>query len=64
MKNRRVRPTAMVTHTWHSRFRDLVAAVVAEALEETHFVRIALLLDSDLTLVKRCHLGFVRDRLR
>ena len=23
----------MVTHTWHSRFRDLVASVVAEALQ-------------------------------
>ena len=34
MKGRRVRPGAMVTHTWHSRFRDLVAACCADGLEE------------------------------
>ena len=33
MQGRRKRPNAMVTHTWHSRFRDLVASVVAEALQ-------------------------------
>jgi hypothetical protein len=33
MPGRRKRPNAMVTHTWHSRFRDLVASVVAEALQ-------------------------------
>ena len=53
MQGRRLRPTAMVTHTWHSHFRDLVAAVVADALEETHFFRIARLLESDINLVKR-----------
>ena len=33
MQGRRKRPNAMVTHTWHSRFRDLVASVVVEALQ-------------------------------
>ena len=53
MNGRRPRPTAMVTHTWHGRFRDLVAAVVADALEESNFRRIARLLETDLHMVKR-----------
>lgn len=52
MQGRRKRPNAMVTHTWHSRFRDLVASVVAEALQDSNYARIAVLLDSDIDLVK------------
>ncbi|CAJ1413147.1 unnamed protein product, partial [Effrenium voratum] len=53
MKGQRVRPAAMVTHTWRARFRDLVAAVVADALHETEYGRIAKLLDADMALVRR-----------
>lgn len=52
MKGRRVRPGAMVTHTWHSRFRDLVAACCADGLEESNYLRISLLLDTDMDLIR------------
>lgn len=41
-------PTRMVTHCWANRFRDLVAAVVADALGESEFYVIALLLDNNM----------------
>eukprot|EP00747_Dinoflagellata_sp_TGD_P115577 gnl/TRDRNA2_/TRDRNA2_172191_c1_seq3.p1 gnl/TRDRNA2_/TRDRNA2_172191_c1~~gnl/TRDRNA2_/TRDRNA2_172191_c1_seq3.p1 ORF type:complete len:370 (-),score=37.64 gnl/TRDRNA2_/TRDRNA2_172191_c1_seq3:319-1428(-) len=41
-----VLPTRMVTHNWANRFRDLVAAIIAEALELQEFERIATKLSS------------------
>lgn len=40
-----VRPMKMVTHYWGNLFRDLIAAVVADALEESDFGSIAVLLE-------------------
>lgn len=42
----------MVTHTWENLFRDLVAAVVADALEENTFDLIAHVLQEDSFLVE------------
>lgn len=42
------RPTKMVTHNWGNLFRDLVAAVAADALEEEEYGRVANLMMRDL----------------
>eukprot|EP00927_Polykrikos_kofoidii_P061086 TRINITY_DN5597_c0_g1_i3.p1 TRINITY_DN5597_c0_g1~~TRINITY_DN5597_c0_g1_i3.p1 ORF type:complete len:676 (+),score=65.69 TRINITY_DN5597_c0_g1_i3:246-2273(+) len=47
MHGARTRPDAMVTHSWNNLFRDLVAAVVADALCEDEFEMIAYLLEHD-----------------
>lgn len=41
------RPHFMVTHNWENLFRDLVAAVVADALGDTEYGRIGELLESE-----------------
>jgi len=41
------RPQSMVTHNWGNLFRDLVAAIVADALRESNFENVAELLEVD-----------------
>lgn len=41
-----VRPRKMVSHNWGNLFRDLVAAVIADALDECEFGSIAYLMDN------------------
>eukprot|EP00913_Durusdinium_trenchii_P035055 g32792.t1 len=43
----------MVTHTWENLFRDLVAAVVADALDENTFDVIAHILQEDPSLLEQ-----------
>eukprot|EP00927_Polykrikos_kofoidii_P084407 TRINITY_DN8883_c0_g1_i3.p1 TRINITY_DN8883_c0_g1~~TRINITY_DN8883_c0_g1_i3.p1 ORF type:complete len:698 (+),score=83.61 TRINITY_DN8883_c0_g1_i3:134-2227(+) len=45
------RPDAIVTHSWSNLFRDLVAAIVADALGEQEFAMISYLLEHDLEAV-------------
>eukprot|EP00927_Polykrikos_kofoidii_P084405 TRINITY_DN8883_c0_g1_i1.p1 TRINITY_DN8883_c0_g1~~TRINITY_DN8883_c0_g1_i1.p1 ORF type:complete len:714 (+),score=75.44 TRINITY_DN8883_c0_g1_i1:114-2255(+) len=45
------RPNAIVTHSWSNLFRDLVAAIVADALGEQEFAMISYLLEHDLEAV-------------
>jgi len=47
MKGKYTRPNKMVTHNWGNLFRDLVAAIVADALEEDQFCHIAALLNTN-----------------
>lgn len=42
-----VRPQKMVTHNWGNRFRDLVAAICADALDEEEYGRISNLLERE-----------------
>eukprot|EP00931_Biecheleriopsis_adriatica_P020276 TRINITY_DN13609_c0_g1_i1.p1 TRINITY_DN13609_c0_g1~~TRINITY_DN13609_c0_g1_i1.p1 ORF type:complete len:825 (+),score=177.06 TRINITY_DN13609_c0_g1_i1:36-2510(+) len=46
------RPDKMVTHCWGNRFVDLVAAIVADALEESSFGLIARLLEKDIGIIE------------
>eukprot|EP00928_Gymnodinium_smaydae_P000853 TRINITY_DN10313_c0_g1_i3.p1 TRINITY_DN10313_c0_g1~~TRINITY_DN10313_c0_g1_i3.p1 ORF type:complete len:502 (+),score=64.44 TRINITY_DN10313_c0_g1_i3:33-1508(+) len=46
-------PERMVTHSWGNIFRDLVAAVIADALGETTFGLIANLLVEDVSVLDR-----------
>lgn len=62
--NHRVRhPMKMVTHTWRSRFIDLVAACVADALDECSFGMVARLLQepNGLDLLERMLDGHLED---
>ena len=53
MKGVYTRPQRMVTHNWGNLFRDLVAAVVADALDESDYGMIGYLLDNSLgTLIE------------
>eukprot|EP00927_Polykrikos_kofoidii_P054191 TRINITY_DN4864_c0_g1_i7.p1 TRINITY_DN4864_c0_g1~~TRINITY_DN4864_c0_g1_i7.p1 ORF type:complete len:727 (-),score=51.53 TRINITY_DN4864_c0_g1_i7:88-2268(-) len=45
------RPQTLVTHNWDNLFRDLVAAVVADALGDDDFACIAYLLEHDIEIV-------------
>jgi len=45
-------PDKMVTHNWGNLFRDLVAAVLADVLQEVSFELIARLLVSDVSILK------------
>jgi len=47
-----LRPNAMVTHNWANLFRDLVAAIVSDALAEDEFGDIANLIDTDINKVR------------
>jgi len=47
------RPERMVTHNWSNLFRDLIAAIVADALNEPSFSLIASLLDKDIAALER-----------
>lgn len=44
-------PAKMVTHSWGNLFRDLIAAIVADALDEDEYEQIANLLDHDFDKV-------------
>jgi len=53
MGGKKLRPQKMVTHNWSNLFRDLVAAIVADALHESTFSLVAYLLDSDMAALER-----------
>jgi len=48
-----LRPQCMVTHNWSNLFRDLVAAIVADALQQSTFSSIADLLEHDLPALRQ-----------
>eukprot|EP00443_Scrippsiella_acuminata_P048499 CAMPEP_0115279672 /NCGR_PEP_ID=MMETSP0270-20121206/58384_1 /TAXON_ID=71861 /ORGANISM="Scrippsiella trochoidea, Strain CCMP3099" /LENGTH=714 /DNA_ID=CAMNT_0002696367 /DNA_START=159 /DNA_END=2303 /DNA_ORIENTATION=- len=52
-------PERMVTHCWSNLFRDLVAAVCADALGEAEYCRISFLLERDIQHVRQwlCQAG-------
>jgi len=47
------RASRMVTHTWSSLFHDLVAAVVADALDESSYGIVAYLLEHDISRLEK-----------
>lgn len=47
-----LRPAKMVTHSWRSLFRDLVAAVIADAVRETSFELISQLLENEVSVLE------------
>jgi len=47
MDGEHIRPMKMVTHNWSNLFRDLVAAILADALDEAEYDMLAGLLDRD-----------------
>jgi len=47
------RPAKMVTHWWGNRFVDLIAAVVADALEESSYGLVSRLLQKDIDVIER-----------
>jgi len=53
MGGRPLRPKRMVTHNWSNLFRDLVAAIVADALQQSSFSLIADLLDTDMSALEQ-----------
>merc|ERR1712151_806408 len=53
MQGRYTRPQKMVTHNWSNLFRDMVAAVVADALDEAEYQMIAYFLDRDIDVLAR-----------
>lgn len=60
MGGKPTRPDKMVTHNWSNKFRDLVAAVVADALDENDFSKAAHLLDHHfnglVSILRRGHM--------
>jgi len=46
-------PNKMVTHNWGNVFRDLCAAIFADALEEPSFCMVASLLEQDVDVLER-----------
>jgi len=53
MKGVPTRPKRMVTHNWGNLFRDLVAAVCADALGEEEYAEIASMLEQDVDRLER-----------
>ncbi|CAE7227215.1 unnamed protein product [Symbiodinium natans] len=47
-----LQPERMVTHSWRNLFRDLVAAVIADAVGESSFGLVAALLDEDVSVLE------------
>eukprot|EP00927_Polykrikos_kofoidii_P006462 TRINITY_DN12613_c0_g1_i3.p1 TRINITY_DN12613_c0_g1~~TRINITY_DN12613_c0_g1_i3.p1 ORF type:complete len:616 (-),score=52.87 TRINITY_DN12613_c0_g1_i3:264-2111(-) len=47
------KPHKIVTHCWRMLFRDLVAAIVSDALGDSEFNQIAHLLERDIPLLRR-----------
>ncbi|CAE7793281.1 RPS13, partial [Symbiodinium sp. CCMP2456] len=47
-----LRPAKMVTHSWRNLFRDLVAAVIADAVRETSFELISQLLEHEVSVLE------------
>ena len=52
MDGKPTKPMRMVTHNWGNLFRDLVSAIVADALDEDEYEEIANLLDRDVGKVQ------------
>ncbi len=52
MNNQPTLPMKMVTHNWSNLFRNLVAAIVADALDEDDYEQLADLLDKDVEKVQ------------
>jgi len=52
MKDVPTYPTKIVTHNWNNLFRDLVAAIVADALGEIEYCRVAYALDNELNILE------------
>ncbi|CAK0848917.1 unnamed protein product [Prorocentrum cordatum] len=48
-----VRPDKMVTHNWGNIFTDLVAAIVSDALSESEYCKVAVLLIHDINTLMR-----------
>ena len=42
----------MVTHSWRTLFRELVAAVIADAVGESSFGLVAALLEEDVSVLE------------
>jgi len=53
MDQRPVRPDRMVTHNWGNTFADLVAAIVSDALSETEYCKVLVLLVHDIDTLMR-----------
>eukprot|EP00927_Polykrikos_kofoidii_P006982 TRINITY_DN12844_c1_g1_i4.p1 TRINITY_DN12844_c1_g1~~TRINITY_DN12844_c1_g1_i4.p1 ORF type:complete len:525 (-),score=47.03 TRINITY_DN12844_c1_g1_i4:100-1629(-) len=53
MHGESTRPRTMVTHNWGNLFRDLVAAIVADALHEAEFGMIAFFLEHDFEAIEQ-----------
>jgi len=53
MEHVKTRPHKMVTHNWSNLFRDLVAAIVADALDADAFKHIAHLLENNMEQLLR-----------
>lgn len=53
MQGQYTRPKRMVTHNWSNLFRDVVAAIIADALEEDEYAMISLLLERDIDKLER-----------
>ena len=51
-KGVRMLPSKMVTHNWGNLFDHLVAAVLADALNEPSYAMVSKLLGSDLPILK------------
>jgi hypothetical protein len=51
------RPDKMVTHNWSNLFRDLMAAVIADALNEESYAIVAFFLDNSIDTIEE----FLRD---
>ena len=47
-----LRPAKMVTHSWRNLFRDLAAAVIADAVRETSFELISQLLEHEVSVLE------------
>jgi len=61
MRGKPTRPQKMVTHSWANLFRDLVSAVVADALEESDYLISSYLLDKSVGRV--CELLSIEGKL-
>lgn len=51
MEDAPAKPEKMVTHNWGNLFSDLVASIVADALEEKEYCRVAYLLTHDVDML-------------
>mmetsp|Transcript_94271 Transcript_94271/g.250317 ORF Transcript_94271/g.250317 Transcript_94271/m.250317 type:complete len:348 (-) Transcript_94271:141-1184(-) len=53
MGNEPIRPDCMVTHNWSNLFRDLIACIIADALNEAEFGRVAYCMDHHWDVLER-----------
>ena len=54
----------MVTHSWRNLFRDLVAAVIADAAGESSFGLVAALLEEDVSVLEVREMPGTKGRLQ